>query len=301
MTPSPPTLTGLSAFPITPLHDDRVDLDALGRIVAMLSASGVDAIVALGSTGSYASLDRDERQRVVAAAVASAGATPVLAGIGALRTSHAIAYARDAVDAGAQGVLLAPQSYQPLTEDDVYGLYADVLEQVAVPLVVYDNPATTRFAFSDALYGRVASLPGVEALKIPAIPAGVAASDRIARIRDVIPDHITIGISGDASALDALLAGADAWCSVTAGTLPEPALRMTRAALAGDHARAAAEASRMARLWALFAELGSYRVIAAVAEELGMARRSSLPRPILGLDDDQRRRVREVLAMLGAL
>ncbi|MCH1883355.1 dihydrodipicolinate synthase family protein [Agrococcus sp. ARC_14] len=291
--------TGLSAFPLTPLRDDQVDLDAFGRIITMLAGSGVDSITALGSTGSYAYLDRDERQRVVAAAVAAAGDTPVIAGIGALRTSHAIAYARDAVDAGAQAVLLAPLTYQALTVEDVYGFYGDVLGHLTVPLVVYDNPGTTHFTFTDELYGRLAALPGVASIKIPGLPAGVTAEQRVARIRDVVPERVTIGISGDPFAADALNGGCDAWYSVIAGTLPEPALRITRAALTGDAAGAAAESARLQPLWDLFAEHGgSNRVVAAIAEELGLAPANSLPLPIRGLDASARARLLDTLATL---
>lgn len=287
--------TGLSAFPLTPLRDDRVDLDAFARIVAMLAASGVDSITALGSTGSYAYLDRDERQRVVAGAVASAGATPVIAGIGALRTAHAIAFARDAVDAGARAVLLAPLTYQSLGADEAFGLYADVLEHVDVPLVVYDNPGTTHFTFTDELYGRIAALPGVASIKIPGVPRGVTARDRVAQIRAVIPEHVTVGVSGDAFAAAALSGGCDAWYSVIGGTLPQPALRLTRAALAGDDAAASTESARLQPVWDLFAEHGSYRVVAAIAEQLGLAEGDCLPRPIRGLSEPARARVAAAL------
>ncbi len=290
--------TGLSAFPLTPLRDDRLDLDAFGRIVAMLAESGVDSITALGSTGSYAYLDRDERQQVVGAAVEAAGGTPVIAGVGALRTSHAIAFARDAVDAGARAVLLAPLTYQALTDDDAYGFYADVLEHLPVPLVVYDNPNTTHFTFTDGLYGRIAALPGVASIKIPGLPAGVTAEQRVAQLRDVVPAHVTIGISGDAFAARALNGGCDAWYSVIAGTLPSPALRITRAAQAGERDEAEAASTRLQPIWDLFAAHGSNRVVAAIAEEVGLAHPGSLPLPLRGLGEEGRMRVREALAEL---
>ncbi|WP_413318081.1 dihydrodipicolinate synthase family protein [Agrococcus sp. 1P02AA] len=293
-------LTGLSAFPLTPLRDDRVDLAALDRIVRMLAASGVDSIAALGSTGSYAYLDRDERQQVVAAAVAAARGVPVIAGIGALRTSRVIAHALDAQEAGAGALLLAPMSYQALTDDDVFGLYADVLEHASVPVIVYDNPGTTRFTFTDALYGRLASLPGVASIKIPGLPASVSAEARIAQIRDVVPPEVTIGISGDAFAAEVLSAGCEAWYSVIAGTLPAPALRIARAALRGDSEAALAESARLQPLWQLFAEHGSQRVVAAVAEQAGIVSGNPLPRPIRGLDAAARERVRAALAAMPA-
>ena len=97
--------TGLSAFPLTPLRDDRVDEHAYAGIVERLARAGIDSIGALGSTGSYAYLDRAERRRVAELTVRHAGGTPVIVGISALRTSHARALAHDAQAAGASAVI----------------------------------------------------------------------------------------------------------------------------------------------------------------------------------------------------
>lgn len=81
--------TGLSAFPPTPADEEGVvDTEALGALVDRLAVAGVDSVSVLGSTGTYAYLDRDQRNRAVTAAVeAAAGRVPVVAGVGALRTS----------------------------------------------------------------------------------------------------------------------------------------------------------------------------------------------------------------------
>ncbi|MCJ1705769.1 dihydrodipicolinate synthase family protein [Rathayibacter sp. VKM Ac-2926] len=293
-------LTGLSAFPLTPLRDDAVDEPAFAARVERLAAAGVDSIGALGSTGSAAYLDREERRRVASLAVRHAGQVPVVVGISALRTSQVLALAEDAQEAGAAAVLLAPVSYQPLTDDDVLGLYEDVTAQLSVPLVVYDNPGTTHVTMTDELYGAIARLPRVASIKIPGVPADpAAAAERVAAIRAQVPGGVTIGVSGDASAARGLLAGCDAWYSVIGGTLPGPALAMARAAQSGDRAAAEAESARLQPLWDLFAEHGgSYRVIAAIAEQLGLAAPDCLPRPIRGLDAPARARVAEVVAAL---
>ncbi|ROQ03667.1 4-hydroxy-tetrahydrodipicolinate synthase [Rathayibacter sp. PhB93] len=293
-------LTGLSAFPLTPLRDDTVDEPAFAALVERLAAAGVDSIGALGSTGSAAYLDREERRRVAALAVRHAGHVPVVVGISALRTSQVLALAEDAQEAGAAAVLLAPVSYQPLTDDDVLGLYEDVTAQLSVPLVVYDNPGTTHVTMTDELYGAIARLPRVASIKIPGVPADpAAAAERVTAIRARVPAGVTIGVSGDASAARGLLAGCDAWYSVIGGTLPGPALTIARAARSGDRAAAEAESARLQPLWHLFAEHGgSYRVIAAIAEHLGLAAPDCLPRPIRGLDASARTRVAEVVAAL---
>ena len=299
--PTPIRLAGLSAFPLTPLRGDIVDERAFAGLVERLTAAGVDSITALGSTGSYAYLTPAERARVARIAVEHAGATPVFVGVGDLRTSRVLAHVDSAQKAGAAGVLLAPMTYQPLTDDDVYELFRIVTEHTGLPVIVYDNPDTTHFTFTLELYARIAELPGVVSIKIPGVPAAPdTAREHVMAVRGAIPEHVTIGVSGDALAATGLNAGCDAWYSVIGGTLPAHALSITRAAQAGWTQEAVAESRRLAPLWDLFAELGgSLRVIAAIAEYLGLVPPSCLPLPIRGLNRSQRVRVSDVVVELG--
>lgn len=293
--------TGLSAFPLTPLTDDAVDQRAFAGLVRRLAAARVDSITALGSTGSYAYLTAEERARVARLAVENADGTPVLVGVGALRTSQVLANVESAGAAGAAGLLLAPMTYQPLTHDDVVELFRAVTAETDLPVIVYDNPGTTRFEFTNELYARIAELPGIASIKIPGVPAEPeAAREHVAAIRAVIPENVTIGVSGDASAATGLNAGCEAWYSVIGGALPGPALSITRAAQAGRAADADAESERLRPLWDLFAQFGgSLRVVAAIAEHMGLTQRSSLPLPIRGLAEADRAEVAAVVESLG--
>ncbi|MGM0913336.1 MAG: dihydrodipicolinate synthase family protein [Pseudomonadota bacterium] len=295
-------LTGLSAFPLTPMSEDAIDEAAFVRLVERLVAAGVDSIGALGSTGSYAYLGHAERARIARLAVQSAGNVPVIVGISALRTRDVLALAEDAEAAGANAVLLAPMSYQPLTDAEVFDLYYAVSARLSVPLCVYDNPGTTRFQFSDELHGRIAELPNVASIKIPGVPAEPAAArERVARLRALIPPEVTIGVSGDAFAATGLNAGCDAWYSVIGGLFPETALAITRAARAGQQEEATALSQRLEPLWALFRRHGgSLRVVATAAELLRLAEPPSLPlplRPLEGLERQQLATVLETLAL----
>lgn len=298
-TPPPALVSGLSAFPLTPIHDGRVDEDAVIRIIERLAGAEVDSIGALGSTGSYAYLTREERARVARLTIDHAGDVPVIVGIGALRTEHVLALAEDAQSAGAAGVLLAPMTYQSLTPDDVYGLYEDVTAKLSVPLVVYDNPGTTHVTFTDDLYAAIATLPRVASFKIPGVPADPAeARARIAHLAGILPEGVSLGVSGDGFGAAGLLAGCDAWYSVIAGTLPEEAVAIARAARAGDVEEAQDRSAALRAVWDLFAAHGSLRVTASIAEHLGLAARPCLPRPVRGLTVDQHA---EVAAALGGL
>lgn len=291
-------LTGLSAFPLTPLAQGRVDEGAFIGLIERLAGADVDSVTVLGSTGSYVYLSTKERARVTELAVRHAGGIPVFVGVGALRTSDVLDNVQAAEEAGAAGILLAPVTYQPLTDQEVFRLYRTVTESTGLPVIVYDNPGTTRFSFTDDLYAQVAELPGIVSVKIPAVPAGDAA-ERIAAVRSLLPEHVTIGVSGDATAVEGLIGGADAWYSVVGGLLPELALGIIRAVQEGRTGDALREAELLAPLWELFAEYGSLRVIAAVAELAGAVGPQCLPLPVCGLESPVRTRVAEVVRGLG--
>lgn len=347
---------GLSAYPLTPLRDDVLDVEALRTVVRRLVPAGagspgagagssagpssdasgglaghaagpvVDSIGALGSTGSYAYLDREEWTTALRTILAEAGTTPVVAGIGALRTREAVARARTAEQLGAAGLLLAPVSYQPLRDSEVLGLFTAVAEAVDLPICIYDNPGTTGFRFSLDLYARLARIPGVAAVKIPPTDGTDAPpAQRLARIRESVGEGFAIGISGDAAAAAHLAAGADAWHSVVAGLFPHAARRLVDAAGTGAEGTGTALSDAVPAdtgqsdavpadtvqsgtappdelevLRPLLAAHGSVRVMAAAAAELGLVAADCLPHPLLPLDGADREAVVAAVRSLAA-
>nr|WP_321983509.1 dihydrodipicolinate synthase family protein [uncultured Lichenicoccus sp.] len=290
---------GLVAFPITPADGQgRVDAEALRRLLRRLVEARVPSIGLLGSTGTYAYLDRRERRRAIEVAVDEvAGRVPLLVGIGALRTDEAIRLGQDARDAGAAGVLLAPVSYTPLTADEVFAHFASVAAAVRLPLCVYDNPGTTHFSFDAALVGRLSRLDHVDAVKTPA-PAAALVPDSLSVLRDAVIPGFSVGYSVDWNAAAALRAGGDAWYSVAGGLFPAPCLRIVEAVAAGDAAGAAAHDARLQPLWDLFTEFSSLRVMYACANLLGLTD-AAPPRPILPLPEPALSRIAEVMERLG--
>ncbi|MDN7132858.1 dihydrodipicolinate synthase family protein [Halomonas sp. MC140] len=293
--------TGLSAFPLTPMNEQGIQERELRYLVAYLANAGVDSIGVLGSTGSYAYLSQVERARVAQLSVETAASVPVVVGIGALRTRDVLANAESAQQAGASGVLLAPVSYQKLTDNEVFDLYETVCRSLSVPLCVYDNPGTTHFEFSDELHGRIAQLSQVHSIKIPPVASEVeVARARVERLRKLIPDGVTIGISGDAVAGVGLQAGCDAWYSVFGGLFPQQALAITGAAQKGDMQLVQTLSDALEPLWALYRDYGgSLRVAATIAELTGKVSQPCLPQPLKTLQGDSRKRVEQVLKQLG--
>ena len=215
-----------------------------------------------------------------------------------MRTRDVLDCVEDAQVAGASGLLLAPVSYQRLSEDEVYGLYREVSSASDLPIAVYDNPATTGFTFSDELHGRIAELPGIASIKFPP-PAPGQAAERIARLRAAVPEGVSLGISGDWAAAEALLAGCDVWYSVIAGVFPKTAKVIVDLAQTGQADQATDASAALEPVWALFRTYGSLRVAATMAEVLGFVEAPCLPRPLQSLHGAGRSRVEEALRLSG--
>jgi 4-hydroxy-tetrahydrodipicolinate synthase len=287
--------SGLAAFPITPADaDGRVDVAGVRALVRRLADARVDSIGLLGSTGTYAYLSRSERRRAIEAAVEEAGGkVPVMAGVGALRTDEAVALARNAKAAGAGAGLLAPVSYTPLLDEEVFVHFQTVAAESGLPICIYNNPGTTHFSFSAELVERLSAVPGVVAVKNPAPPANQVAA-HLADLRARVPSGFSLGYSADPNCAEAMLAGADAWHSVLGGIFPVATLALCRAAQSGDAAEARRLNVRLEPVWQLFRDLTGLRLAFAAANILGLTQ-AQPPRPIQPLSETARARVARVI------
>lgn len=292
---------GLSAFPITPSDPDgRVVQNDFARILRHAVEAGVDSICVLGSTGGYAYLDPDQRRRAADDAVAEiAGRVPVMVGVGALRTDVSKDLARHATAAGADALLVAPMSYTPLTDDEVFAHYAAIAGASDLPICIYNNPTTTHFSFGPDLLMRLATIPSIRAVKMP-LPAQDDFAAEIACLRDSLPKGFSTGYSGDWGCGAAMLSGADAFYSGAAGAWPAPMLRLVRAAQAGNTSETARMDAAFQPLWALFRRFGSFRVMYRAANLLRLSD-AQPPRPILPLPSDQDDALCKAMAVLDAL
>lgn len=119
--------------------DGELDPAATAEHATRLADVGIAAIVVAGTTGEAAALDRDERVtllRTVRAAVPAS--VPVIAGTGAPSARQAVGFSRDALDAGADCLLVL----SPAWSLDVRPYYASVAAAVPdLPVLAYHWPA----------------------------------------------------------------------------------------------------------------------------------------------------------------
>jgi 4-hydroxy-tetrahydrodipicolinate synthase len=228
--------TGLIAYPITPFTaEGEVSYEDLALLVGSLPTSVVDAVTVLGSSGSFAYLDREERSAVARTAIsASEGRLPVAVGISSVGTREVLDAAVDAQEAGASGLVLSPVSYVPLTDDEVMAQVRAVCAATDLPLCLYNNPGTTQFDYSLEVVAELASLPGVVAFKDTAGDAAEFTA-RHAGLAARVPSGLSHGVSGDLLMMTGEI-GADAWHSGPAALLPHAYARLRAAVVADDQA-----------------------------------------------------------------
>ena len=102
------------------------------------------------------------------------------------------------------------------------------------------------------------------------------AREDFGRLRELTRGSVTLGVSGDSMGARGLLAGCVTWYSVLAGVFPRTCLEITRAARGGEPERALELSARLDPIWEQFEKFGSYRVVSAIAVEIGLMTRESL-------------------------
>jgi len=249
-------LHGILAALVTPMTaDDQVDPGVLARNADWLIRAGVHGLIPLGSTGEYYALTAAERGMVLETALASAaGRVPVLAGANAGSTHEVIAYARQAEQLGAAGVLLAPPYYSLPTLDELYAHFRAVNDALGIPIMLYNYPARTGVDMPPDFIARLTELSNVRYVK--------ESTGEMARITTLIRtcgDRLGVFCGCDTLALESFMVGAAGWVGGVANVLPrEHAQLYALAVERRDYAAARALFFRMLPVLELFEGGGKY-------------------------------------------
>jgi 4-hydroxy-tetrahydrodipicolinate synthase len=247
---------------VTPFRDGVVDERALGELVELQIAAGIDGLVPCGSTGEAATLSHAEHRRVVEVVVSAArGRVKVLAGTGSNSTSEAIELTRYAKEAGADGALLISPYYNKPTQEGIVAHYAEVARQTAFPLVAYNIPGRTA---SNILPETIARLAEIE--QIVGVKESCGNLDQMAHVIAAVPDDFAVVSGDDALTLPLLAIGGRGVICTTSNVAPSEMVELVRAFRAGDVERARAVHYRMLPLFdALFLETNPIPVKAALS------------------------------------
>lgn len=166
---SAPDLSGLWVPIITPFHaDGALDVPSLERLAEQLLDGGARGLVALGTTGEPATLDADERRRVVevCAHACRRAQRGLMLGAGTNSTAGTLDEVRmltDGVEADAL-LIVAPYYTRPSEEAivDHFGIVADASPS---PIVIYNIPHRTGRGLAAAALCSAAEHPNTAGLK----------------------------------------------------------------------------------------------------------------------------------------
>jgi 4-hydroxy-tetrahydrodipicolinate synthase len=217
---------------ITPFNrDETVDYGCLRALVEWQIASGVEGIVAVGTTGEAPTLDHAGHVAVIEAiAVAVNKRVKVIAGTGANATREALHLTREILGLGVDATLQVTPYYNKPNNEGLYRHFASVAD-LGLPVMLYNVPGRSVREIPLAVVARLAKHPNIAAIK----EAGNSV-DRVSAIRDACGIEI---ISGDDSlALPMISVGATGLVSVASNVAPRETGDLVRAALAGDLATA---------------------------------------------------------------
>jgi 4-hydroxy-tetrahydrodipicolinate synthase len=210
-------LEGTFCAAVTPFKDDEdVDIKSFRANLEFYIRNGIHGIVVGGSTGEFAALSLEEHKRIIQAAVRQVdGRVPVIAGTGQCSTRLTILLSKFAQSAGVDSVLVVPPFYSKPSDEEILRHFKLISSEVDIPIMVYNNPFTSKVDIKPEVISELAKLKGVSYIKES---SGDAA--RVWKIRDKTGDRITVFCGADNLALESFALGAKGWVCVAANVLP---------------------------------------------------------------------------------
>jgi 4-hydroxy-tetrahydrodipicolinate synthase len=230
------TFEGAMTALVTPMRGGAVDDQALAALVEQQIAGGIDALVAVGTTGESATLSFDEHIHVVAQVVRAARKrVPVIAGAGSNSTLEAIELAKASREVGADGLLLVTPYYNRPNQEGLVRHFTAVVQAVPLPTIVYNVPARTGCDLLPETVARLCDVAPIVGIK-EATGSLVRATQILARCGA----RMTVLSGDDFTAMPLYAIGARGVISVISNVAPAWMADMWDAAKAGDWPKARA-------------------------------------------------------------
>ena len=254
--------TGMATALVTPMTPEGIDYEAFGRFIDFQIDSGINALVAMGTTGENATIEPEDQTAVIRYTVErAAGRVPVIAGTGTNNTAHVLDNTRRACDAGADAVLVVTPYYNKATQSGLIAHFTQVADVATVPVILYNVPGRTGCNIQPKTLATLAEHPNIVALK--------EASGNMAQFMEmmrVAGDKIDIYSGEDALTAPMMSMGCKGAISVLSNVVPGLAVAMTDAAKAGNYEEAARlQLSMLPLIDALFSQVNPIPAKAAVS------------------------------------
>lgn len=256
------TLKGTFTVTVTPFTADgrKIEKSVLRDFVDWQIEKGAHGLIPVASTGEFLSLSDEERRQVAATVIEQANKrVPVVVGAGAECTWDAVRYSREAEELGADGVIVIPPFYSTPTDEELYQHYKTIGEAISIPVMLYNNPATTNVDMLPPFIARLSEIDNVSYVKESTMDA--------TRVRDIIrlsDERLTVfgGIMG----YESFLNGAIGWTAVGCNLMPGAFSDMYRHCVEKVDLDAARELYR--RILPVIDLVGQHRYVSATKQAL---------------------------------
>ena len=289
---------GIIGYTVTPFagnDGESLDLAALGQSIDRLIDGGVQAIAPLGSTGEGAYLNDREWSQVAEFSLAHIGhRVPTIVSVSDLTTANAIRRARFAEQQGADAVMVLPSAYWKLGEAEILRHYQRIGDSIGIPIMLYNNPATSGTDMSVALILRI--VKAVE--NVTMVKESTGDIQRMHALQQLGEGQVPFYNGCNPLALEAFVAGATGWCTAAANLIPLLNQQLYRAVIGNDLERARELFYRQLPLLDFILKGGLPATVKAGLKLTGID--CGVPRaPVFPLDEAGRERLRGLIQQLG--
>lgn len=228
-------LKGTGVAIVTPFEHQKVDVEALERLINYIIDGGVEYIVTLGTTGEVPTLSREEKRKIAQLTLDKInGRVPCVIGIGGNNTDEVLHGFEELQAASFDAILSVSPYYNRPSQEGIYQHYKSLAEHAPVPLILYNVPARTGSNISAETTLRLAhdfkQIAGIKEASGSMVQGMHILKDRPADFLFVSGD--------DYIALPLIACGADGVISVVANSHPKQFSDLIRSALAGNYGAA---------------------------------------------------------------
>lgn len=287
-------LEGTYTAIVTPFdRNGKLDLVRFRELIEFQIAGGVTGIVPVGTTGESPTLNYEEHNKVIEAAISiSRKRIKIIAGTGANSTAEAIELTKHAKAVGADATLQVTPYYNKPTREGLIRHFSAVAD-LGLPVVLYNVPGRAGRDIPVDAVVELSKHPNVVSIK----EAGGSA-DRVSQIRSQCDIEVLSG--DDALTLPMMVLGAVGVISVASNIIPAEVSRLVSAALAGRWDEARRLHYQYYRVFNdLFLETNPVPVKAALAM---MGRIDEVYRlPLCEMSEANRNKLKQTLAAAGVV
>ncbi|MBQ5607565.1 MAG: 4-hydroxy-tetrahydrodipicolinate synthase [Oscillospiraceae bacterium] len=288
--------TGAATAIITPFKNNQVDYDAFEKLIEWQIAQGIDAIVAVGTTGEGPTLTDAEHKEVIRFCVEKvAGRVPVIAGTGSNDIAYAISLTEFSCDVGADAMLLVTPYYNKATQQGLIASFTAIADASTKPCILYNVPGRTGCNITAETCAVLA-----EHKNIVAIKEASGNISQVAKIAQLCGDKLDIYSGNDDQIIPILSLGGKGVISVLSNLMPRETSDMCHMFMEGKTKEALKmQLDYLPLIDALFCEVNPIPVKAAMAA-MGYCE-NSLRLPLTPMERKHEENLRKCMRELGLL